>query len=562
MSSTILLKVKQITQSLINNHSIPAILVAVFLGLTIFASQNDSLTLDETVHIPVGWIYAKYGIYKMNIEHPPLMKIISGIFLLPLNLHYPSQYPLPTEYDGTDQYPFGDSLLMYSENNMDKILFWGRLPAILMTTGLMIVIYIWTKKITNSRVTGILAMVLGMNVPIILAHGRLANTDAPLTFFYLLTFYFLWIFLEKPTFKYSILLGLSMGFALASKFSALIILPISILLILTKIFFFREKYYSAIKPLVLYVLSMILAVILVWGIYLGAQRNEIFNNNALELGASVNFRVADTLWEKIVFKPLDWYSGGLKFVINNLERYGYLNGDLRLGGHWNYFLYGLLYKTPLPMLILFLIGLFVASFQIYKKKDSFMWLFILLPFIIYLGISAMGKLNIGVRHIMPIYPFMVIVSTMGVWTLSKKRNNLVKISTIFFVLWLMVDIAIHYPSFMGYFSQVIGSNHNNYKYLFDSDVDWLQDDQRMIKYLKSQSIGTVYMANKNKLFVFWDIDVIEINKNSEKPPSGSYVVLSSNDKAWANNTNNAIDWIVKNKSPIHHIGYSIYLYKI
>jgi len=126
----------------------------------------------------------------------------------------------------------------------------------------------------------------------------------------------------------------------------------------------------------------------------------------------------------------------------------------------------------------------------------------------------------------------------------------------------MVDIAIHYPSFMGYFSQVIGSNHNNYKYLFDSDVDWLQDDQRMIKYLKSQSIGTVYMANKNKLFVFWDIDVIEINKNSEKPPSGSYVVLSSNDKAWANNTNNAIDWIVKNKSPIHHIGYSIYLYKI
>src|SRR3990167_858309 len=73
---------------------VPSFLILILAVILISGAQNDSVSNDESAHIPAGWSYAKLGVYRLNDEHPPLMKLLSGIFLLPFNLNFPSAYPI------------------------------------------------------------------------------------------------------------------------------------------------------------------------------------------------------------------------------------------------------------------------------------------------------------------------------------------------------------------------------------------------------------------------------------------------------------------------------------
>ena len=55
-----------------------ALLASMFvLGIT--SLRNASAVFDEVAHIPAGYAYVRYGDYRLNPEHPPIMKDLAGL---------------------------------------------------------------------------------------------------------------------------------------------------------------------------------------------------------------------------------------------------------------------------------------------------------------------------------------------------------------------------------------------------------------------------------------------------------------------------------------------------
>ena len=107
-----------------------------FAGVSILNAKNDSAIFDEVAHIPAGYSYVSQHDTRLNPEHPPLIKDLAGLPLLFLHLKFDTTAPfwtgeLPNAWD-EGQWAAGRSLLYESGNNPDQIIFWSRLPIVLL----------------------------------------------------------------------------------------------------------------------------------------------------------------------------------------------------------------------------------------------------------------------------------------------------------------------------------------------------------------------------------------------------------------------------------------------
>ena len=107
-------------------------LLGVMLAILLSTSVQESAIMDELAHIPAGYSYLKYQDMRINPEHPPLLKDISAIPLLFLNLKFPEQSKAWVA-DINGQWDLGKELLYQNGNNPDVILFFARLGPIFLT---------------------------------------------------------------------------------------------------------------------------------------------------------------------------------------------------------------------------------------------------------------------------------------------------------------------------------------------------------------------------------------------------------------------------------------------
>src|ERR1035437_4308336 len=117
-----------------NKKWVTAVLVVAILGVMfgtlISLARGDSGTTDEVAHIPSGFSYVNALDYRLNPEHPPLAKALAGI---PLQfLHLKTFYEKPS-WLAINQWEAGWDFIYRMGNNADQILFWSRLPIILLT---------------------------------------------------------------------------------------------------------------------------------------------------------------------------------------------------------------------------------------------------------------------------------------------------------------------------------------------------------------------------------------------------------------------------------------------
>src|SRR3990167_4433501 len=116
-----------------------AIVAAAFL-LMLWASSSDSAIMDELAHIPAGYGYVHNLDYRLNPEHPPLIKALAGFPLLFLDLKFPTDSPAwKTDING--QWVMGANFLYESGNDADLIIRTARIAPILLTLILIVLIY-------------------------------------------------------------------------------------------------------------------------------------------------------------------------------------------------------------------------------------------------------------------------------------------------------------------------------------------------------------------------------------------------------------------------------------
>ena len=171
---------------------------------------------------------------------------------------------------------------------------------------------------------------------------------------------------------------------------------------------------------------------------------------------------------------------------------------------WYFYPISFLMKTPISTLILFIFSTLYFTIDIFNniKKNKVVWfisknfleiisVFIIISFFI---VGIISNINIGLRHILVIYPFIFILIAKRILVLFKKYSNELDILKTIIILSIVVYYVftnLHsYPSYLAYFNEFIGRN-NAYKYTVDSNLDWGQDLRRLAFYVEKNDIKNI-----------------------------------------------------------------------
>src|SRR4029077_143479 len=187
------------------------LLLSVMGMVQVLSALRESQTWDEAFELGAGYNYWKTGVYRFNLEQPPVGKLISSFPLLFFNLSIPVDHP---SYTKPDDVEFGHEFLYRNRLPADRILFTGRLGTITLTLFFGLTLALWSRKKFGDQ-SALLALTLFAFDPNLIAHGRYATTDLAAAAFIFLAC-ITWIaFLEKPGKSRLMLAGVTLGLALA-----------------------------------------------------------------------------------------------------------------------------------------------------------------------------------------------------------------------------------------------------------------------------------------------------------------------------------------------------------
>jgi predicted membrane-bound dolichyl-phosphate-mannose-protein mannosyltransferase len=264
------------------------IIVGVILGFMLVVSLlnawNDSAIFDETAHIGAGYSYVTQHEIRLNPEHPPMLKDLAGISAwLFAHPHFDvsgQQFwdgTLPNKWD-EGQWAAGRYLLYGAGNNPDQIIFWARVPIVLLSIIFGWFIFFWSKKLIGLW-GGLFALILYAFDPNILGHNHFVTTDLGIAAFITFAFYFYFKFLKDPTWKNVLWAGIFLGLVQLAKFSAITIFPIlglaTIIYPLVRLnrHHKNSNFVFKLKGLGQYlgkaIIAGILSLVVVWIVYLG-----------------------------------------------------------------------------------------------------------------------------------------------------------------------------------------------------------------------------------------------------------------------------------------------------
>ena len=581
-------------------YILATLLLLFVLIICIFSIRDDSLTMDELAHLPAGYSYLVKQDMRLNPEHPPLMKDLAGLPLLFMgNINFPSEIGAwDTEING--QWDFGNQFLFRSNNPAEQMIFLARIPMILLLILLGFYVFRWTRELFGNKAS-ILALFFFSFSPTFLAHGRLVTTDVAAAFGVFFASYYFIKFLKDNSKKNLIKAGLALGVAQLLKFSLILLFPFFGILILiwaiveSKKFvdFFRNfgryVWYCVLIGLVALVLITIVYQFHVWNYPPERQANDI-QETLKDLNPGL---VNATVWmtDKPVLRPIAQYMFGVFMVIQRATggNTGYYFGELSNLGWKSYFPFVWFAKEPLAFHLLNLFAA-IAGIFVFKKlfskrpivKTTIAWLkfhFAELAGLIFTGIywttSMSGNLNIGVRHLLPVLPFtiMIIAGNVSMFTEKSPLRKVKKALLYWLILWQAFSVINVFPFFLTYFNEAWGGPTNGHKYVTDSNLDWGQDLKRLKMWLDENNINKVHIDYfggsdldyylKEKYAPWWG------TRPKEELEPGSYLAVSATKLQGGRGVpipgfeieSGYYKWLDQHE-PVTVIGNSIFIYKI
>ena len=444
----------------------------------------------------------------MDTEHPPFLHTWAAIPLWVMrgvNLNTNSAYWLPMK-SGEFSHEF-----LYENNDADRLLYRARFMIVLLGILLGVILFGWARELYGFWPA---VMVLGFYAtePNIVAHAGLVTTDFGVSCFLFAALYFLWRTTQELTLKH--LSGLIVFFALAqvSKFSALALWPMTFLLLLVPALRnspwpgdFLAPRGSGSRVTRTTTAFLIVALLLcasfagLWTAYSFrySPAPEVSGVLPQPGGSSAIEHVSQTAsimdWiDRHHLLPSAYTHGFLLGQERAPKRPSFLAGHMRRGGWWWYFPVAFLVKTPVALLLLFLGGVTLAF--VGRNRPISDELFILVPPAVYMILAMVTRLNIGVRHILPIYPFVLLIAGKAIAQLWTSRRRVMQILLATLALTEFGEVAATYPHFLSFFNQFVGGPQNGYKYLADSNLNWGQDLKSLKKWMDQNHVRFINLS--------------------------------------------------------------------
>ena len=584
--------------------TIVALLLVIMLLLEVSSSVQESQTIDEGIHLSAGYSYLVKNDFRLNKEHPPLLKTLSAIPLLfideDLNSSFNSIY-----WDNSDQWEFAKDFLYNNTISADKLLLLGRIPIMLLSLLLGLFVFRWSKELFGPYI-GIISLTLFIFSPNIIAHARYVTTDLGFTAFFFITIYYFYKYLKEPLAKFLLLTGLFFALTISSKFSGLFLVPLLPLLYFISLsknlhkHNLKNNFKKIIKTFSTILGIGLMVIIVIYGFEFKKPIEDSLVQNLYQKQENIiksnSLGDQDDIIQKIIsITNTNTKSGELikNFADNTrLPAFSYISGFMKLVGHnygghtsyllgeysefgwWYYFPVAFLAKTPVSILWLLFTGIILVIWQTIKQlrekksikyiisKVQLHWIFLVIPPLLYFLLSLTSNLNLGLRYILVIYPFIFVISGL-VFRKGIKNNKIaVKLLTTTLLIFYVTSSLLIYPHYLAYFNEVVGGPDNGPKILTDSNIDWGQDVKKLKKYLIKDNIEFVcmsYFGQANLEYYKIDYRYLPDNNKYQGLEKINCVVAISVTSLWSQE--GEFSWL-RELNPDKKIGYSIYIYDL
>jgi 4-amino-4-deoxy-L-arabinose transferase-like glycosyltransferase len=468
-------------------------------------------TWDEPEHLAAGLELLDRGQYEYDTEHPPLARVLLALGPYLAGAHSFGTPPPDGTQEGKD--------ILYADGHYERYLLLARAGTLPFLVLLLLATWLWARRLFASAGAGLLAVLLLVSVPPILGHAALATLDVAAAATTLLALYALECWLTSARARDAVVFGLTAGIAVATKFSAVPFIAVSLVALGLVQGFMRWRAPTGPRPSEPAGANMRARV---GGLLLAAFAALVLLL-AVYMPRSVDAPAVQTRYDWAVHYLLTrhgyahalgvalshlWLPREAKDLLNGIiavkahndtGHRSYLLGQVSLNGWWYFYVVTLAVKTPLPLLVGGPLGLAWLARTGWRERDG--WA--LAPAVLVLAIltfaSAFSRINIGVRHVLILYPFLALGGAYLLWRtwrmLAAVRDRRARVAgsaaLLILVLWQLSTPWRAYPDYLPYFNEAV---RHPQRVLVDSDLDWGQDLKRLELRAQALDIPQLHLA--------------------------------------------------------------------
>ena len=529
-----------------------AALLIIQLSLAIRSLVPETPTVDEVIHMPAGLTYLQTGSFRLYHHNPPLVKLIAA---LPVWFSNPAVDYKKASWlqDPTNKAAFAHEFMEANASRYFELFTRARLMMPFFATIGGLVVFGWSRKLYGDA-AGLLSLTLWVLCPNILAHARLVTTDMGATSIGVMATFVFWLYLKSPSKKGAILAGFCLGLAQLTKFSLILLSALWPILVLAH--YLIEPSKPAVKRLIrdgFIVVGLSIFVI---------DAGYLFEGVGIPLGqyefasATLTRPVEPGTRRPVSGDPL--LNGAHKFRINRfrdsllgaipaplpkhyllgfddqkLEAEGiprkfldskatgalgeqidgypvYLDGELAQKSWWYYYVFTLIYKVPEGTWLLALTSFAVLGFSRRARAPWFdEFAVLLVPAVVLFVMSIFTNINLGLRYVLPIFPYVFIsLGKLAPWASGFSVPNRRRAAWGFIAACLVATgLATNSvkPHYLAYFNTISGGPSRGAEHLIDSNLDWGQDLTTLRRWIEANApnepIGLAYFGQVNpKIF--------------------------------------------------------------
>ena len=492
-------------------------LLAVLLVQLAFSANRNSITWDEDDHIYAGYMSWKHADFGLNPEHPPLVKLVAALPLLDVPLKMPVLQDRMFKHEA-----FLGGKDFFFKNDANTMLFRARMAVTFFTLLLALLVFLAAQEMFGT-VAGFIALGLLVFDPNLLAHGAVVGTDVGLSCFTFASVYAFYRYVKSPSPWRLIVVGIATGLALICKHTGILVFPMLFLLAIWEVWRgarATEPSAAPVLPVIPPTIPPIIPpTIPAWkrARHLALALLAITAIGLTILWTAYGFRYQARAEGRQMNPPLSVFLQGLSrpreaHLLQTVARFhllpeSYIYGlaDVRImsdfyasfllgkvypHGVWFYFPVAFTIKSSLPFLLLLLLTIWaIAARRFTAWREIY---FLTIPPLFYLIIAMSSGMNIGVRHILPMYLFFSVL--IGGAAAKLIRHNRHWIFPVFALLiFQAISTSRSYPAYLAYANELWGGPPRVHELLSDSNSDWGQQLKDVKHYLDQRNVKDCWL---------------------------------------------------------------------
>lgn len=507
----------------------PLGLLTAFALICYVSQKGKAVTVDEFCHFPSGIYNLATLDWRMNRETPPLIKCLPSLTAL---ITKPDIETKAMEVD-PNAWSFGYSFMFRNFGEYQQIFSYGRCIVILLGCVGGWILYRFGREIYGYR-GGLFALFLYVFNPNVIAHSGLTTIDAGAACAMLLSIYCFWRFVERMDGIRSVIAGLALGMAQVSKFTALLLYPIFLIifgvLLLRKVFLADHQEKMKNKSMVMKDTSLLFLMMLISLIVINAGYLFIGSLTPLHeyTFTSEPLRgLSSLIWAglpiPVPYEYLSGFDSQLAISAGTNPFYsGYLIGKHSLTGWWYYYIIAFIVKNPVALLIILILTAYAWVRRRADGPDLETVLCLWVPVVGFFAyFSFLTNIPIGIRFLLPVFPLLFLAAGY-LFSIPLARKKIAKgVVLVLAICYLIPAISI-FPNYLSYFNLAAGGPKEGYKWLIDSNLDWGQDLPGLKKYMEDKGIKTIKLGYFGRV----DPEIYGINYElaGKEPEEGVYAI--------------------------------------